>query len=146
MPVTATASMTETSTTHPVWHVIAASASTTHICGIIATDGTTHGMTPGTAGMHPTIATVTIAGTTGDGAGTIMAGTADGTVLTTMEDTMAATIGDIGVMPHVTSDNVARPILDAQTAAGWATGVWVHLAQQALALVAHQEVKAHAKL
>ena len=93
--------------------------------GTTATDGTTHGMIPGTAGMLLTIATATTAGTTGAGAGT----TTDGTLLTTMEATteaiilitMAGTPLVIRQLQAATWDSV-QPLIAAElAAAGQAT-------------------------
>lgn len=46
--------------------------SMTPSCGTIATAGTIHGMTPGMVSMAHTIVTAIIAGTIGDGVGTIV--------------------------------------------------------------------------
>lgn len=119
---TATASATETSTTPPVWHAIAASASMIPTFGTTATDGTTPGTIPGTAGMDPTIATAMQAGTTGAGAGITMDGTIPGTTADTTEAIIMAIMAGIEAANRppqaATSDSAQQPIQADQAAAG----------------------------
>lgn len=150
LQVTATASMTETTIIPLVWHAIVASVSTILMFGTIATDGTTHGMIPGTAGMVLTIATVMQAGMTGAGAIiTTMDGTMDGIILTTeatMEVTITGIMGVIRLLQPATWDSVPPHSTGELVEAGSIT-----IAQQALVpalyqrLVEEQEVKEHAE-
>ena len=120
MQATTTASTTETSVLRPACIAIMASASTIPTSGITATDGTTHGMIPGTAGMLPTIATAITAGTTGAGVGI----TTDGTLLITMEATTEAiiliTMADtqlvVRAQPVTISDHAIAPTAVVQEA------------------------------
>ena len=91
-------------------HAIA-SVCMTHSSGTSLTGGTTPGMTPGTDGMLPIIATAMPAGTTGDGAGA-----GDGTILTTMQagTTDGIILRAVAPRPAAIWDSVRQP----STAAG----------------------------
>ena len=114
----------------------------THSFGTSPTDGTTPGMTPGTDGTLPIIATAMPAGTTGDGAGA-----GDGTILTTMEaGTTDGTIPRaVAPQPVAIWDSVRQPSTDAGAVA-WAMAVKVrHAPAHHTALAAVAETLAHVR-
>ena len=113
--------------------------------GTTATDGTTHGMIPGTAGMAPTIATAMQAGTTGVGAGTTTDGTIPGTMVDTTEAIMVATmtgITDVNRQLQLAiTDNALLHITADPVAAAYVMVEQEHLAQpHPMALAAPQEL------